>query len=192
MPPYSEVQVSLSESESGHKIPHGWQVLSFSTQAISSLHLRCTFFFSEVIEKYQLDISDVNDKISLLQSDECTDPNKNDKLEDLRSRKTELINLMGVALEAQKVALEAQKSEDQRQMRESEDQRQRQMRELREGIEEYEVEITKTKAALTEGGDEGTRKRLKIKLEELEIRERSRKSMLQALHAPASSEGGQR
>ena len=141
------------------------------------------FFFPEVIEKHQLEISDVNAKISLLESDECTDQNKNDKLKDLRSRKTELINLMGVALEAQKMALEARKSEDQRQ---------RQMRELREGIEEYEVEIEKTKAELTEGRDEGTRIRLKIKLEELEIRERSRKSMLQALHAPASSEGGQR
>ena len=110
------------------------------------------FFFSEVIDKHQLDFSDVNAKISLLESDECTDPNKNDKLKDLRARKTELINLMDVALEAGKIDLRKRESKDQRQLKE-----------LLESIEELEVEISNMKAEITDCGDEGTKKSLRKK-----------------------------
>ena len=87
---------------------------------------------------------------------------------------------MDVALEARKIDLRKRESKDQRQLKE-----------LLESIEELEVEISDMKAEITNCGDEGTEKSLRKKLDALQVRERSRKSMLKALHAPASSEGGQ-
>ncbi len=154
---------------------------------------------ADVIAKHQLDISEVNAKISVLESEECTNPNKESKLKDLHASKAELIRFMDMALESQKLDLEAQRmraeeqrmrAEEQRMQLRAEEQRmqlraeeqRRQLQEL-ERLEELQVEISNTKAEFSSCGDEGKRNRLRIKLDELEIRETSRKSRLQALHA---------